>query len=68
MKLKALQRESVDDRDLEDAVNLALEIGVDTVDHLNRLFTSFFPDETLHPNAAARLPELEKKIQLRRMG
>jgi hypothetical protein len=68
MKLKALQRESIDDRDFEDAVNLALGIGIDTVEHLARLFTSFFPGETLHPSAVARLPELAEKIQLRKMG
>jgi hypothetical protein len=68
MKLKALQRDSVDDRDFEDAVNLALEIGIDTVDHLTRLFTAFFPAEALHPRAAARLPELAEEIRLRRTG
>jgi hypothetical protein len=66
MKLKALERENLDDRDFEDAVNLALEIGIDTVDHLKQLFTSFFPGETLHSSAAARLPELAEKIQVRR--
>ena len=66
MKLKALERESVDDRDFEDVVNLALEIGIGTVDHLKQLFTSFFPSETLHSSAAARLPELAEKIRLRR--
>ena len=68
MKLKALERESVDDRDFEDAVELALEIGIDTVDHLKQLFTSFFPDETLHSSAAARLPELAEEIQSRSKG
>jgi len=66
MNLKALERESVDDRDFEDVVNLALEIGIGTVDHLKQLFTSFFPSETLHSSAAARLPELAEKIRLRR--
>ena len=50
----------------EDAVNLALEIGIDTVDHLKDLFNSFFPGETLHSGALARLPELAEEIQLRR--
>jgi hypothetical protein len=68
MKLKALERESVDDRDFEDAVQLALEIGIDTADHLKQLFASFFPDETLHSSAVARLPELAEKIALRRTG
>jgi len=68
MKLKALERESADDRDFEDAVKLALEIGIDTVDHLKQLFTSFFPGETLHSSAVARLPELAEEIRLRRTG
>jgi len=68
MKLKALQRENVDDRDFEDAINLAVEIAVETADQLQRLFAAFFPDEKLHPNAAARLPELVQQIRLRRKG
>jgi hypothetical protein len=68
MKLKALQRETVDDRDFEDALNLALAIGIDTVDHLKQLFISFFPGEALHSSAAARLPELAEKIRLRRIA
>lgn len=54
------------DMDFRDAVNLALEIGIDTVEHLTQLFTSFFPDETLHRKAAARLPDVIEQIQLRR--
>ena len=68
MKLKALERESVDDRDFEDAVNLALEIGIDTVDHLKQLFSSFFPGETLNSGVEARLPELAEEIRSRRNG
>jgi len=66
MKLKALQRETVEDRDLEDAVRLGLEIGKETADELSRLFSSFFPDETLAPNAAARLSEVAEQIRSRR--
>jgi hypothetical protein len=65
MKLKALERETLDDRDFEDAVKLALEIGIDTVDHLKQLFTSYFPGEVLHSTAMARLPELAQTIQSR---
>ena len=66
MKLKALERETVDDRDFEDALRLAIEIDVETFDQLTALFTAFFPDETLHPKASARLPELAQQIGSRR--
>jgi hypothetical protein len=66
MKLKALQRETVEDRDFEDAVRLGLETGKETPDELSRLFSSFFPDETLAPNAAARLSEVAEQIRSRR--
>src|SRR6267154_3044457 len=62
MKLKALERETVEDRDFEDAVRLGLEIGKETTDELSRLFSSFFPDEALGPNAAARLLEVAEQI------
>jgi hypothetical protein len=63
MKLKALQRETVDDRDFEDAVRLARGIGLDEVDSLRALFASIFPGETMHPSAASRLPELAERIK-----
>ena len=65
MKLKALQRDSVGDRDFEDAVRLALIIGIGTADQLRQLFSAFFPEETLDPIAAARLPEVADAIQAR---
>jgi len=52
MKLKALMRESVDDRDFEDAVNLALEIGIETVDHLKQV----------EAQLRARLAELQSEV------
>jgi hypothetical protein len=66
MKLKALQRDNVGDRDFEDAVRLALIIGISTAEKLRRLFSSFFPEETLDPIAAARLSEVAGAIQARR--
>jgi hypothetical protein len=65
MKLKALQRDNVGDRDFEDAVRLARVIGIGTADELGRLFSAFFPDETLDPIAAARLPDVADAIQVR---
>jgi len=65
MKLKALQRDDVGDRDFNDAVALASAVGIRTADQLAALFASFFPDERLDPVAAARLPALADAIQTR---
>ena len=66
MKLKALKRESVDDRDYADAVRLAAELHVETAEDLLALFASYFPGETLDRSAAARLPELARDVRSRR--
>jgi hypothetical protein len=68
MKLKALQRETIGDRDFEDAVRLAAEVGVESTDDLLRLFASYFPGESLDPAAAARLPDITEKIRSRRLS
>ena len=66
MKLKALQRESIGDRDFEDAVRLAAELGIETADDLRHLFASYFPGESLDRTAAARLPEIAEEVRSRR--
>jgi hypothetical protein len=68
MKLKALERETLDDRDFEDAVGLASEIGIETAQDLRRLYDSFFPDEELSPIASTYLPQVAREIQRRRGG
>jgi hypothetical protein len=65
MKLKALRRDDVGDRDFNDAVALASAVGISTADQLSQLFASFFPDERLDPIAAARLPAVAEAIQAR---
>jgi hypothetical protein len=47
MKLSALERTTGDDRDFHDAVNLAVECGISTVDDLRDVFRTFFPGEDL---------------------
>jgi hypothetical protein len=66
MKLRALARENVGDRDFEDAVRLAAELGIATADDLQHLFASYFPGESLDPTAAARLPEIAGQVRSRR--
>ena len=66
MKLKALQRESIGDRDFEDAVRLAAELGIETTDRRRDLFASYFPGERLDRAAAARLPEVAEAVRSRR--
>ncbi len=63
MKLKALERTTIDDRDYQDAVNLGVECGVSTVGGLREVFRQFFPDEDLPPRAALRLGELASDIR-----
>jgi hypothetical protein len=66
MKLKALERENVGNKDFDNAVRLGLEIGLSTTEELARLVAAFFPQETLDPVASARLPEVAREIQARR--
>lgn len=68
MKLKALVRETLDNRDFEDAVRRALEIGAETAHDLLSLYNSFFPDEQLSPVASTYLPEVAREIGRRRRG
>jgi len=63
MKLKALERATIDDRDYEDAINLGIECGVSSMDELREVFRKFFPDEDLPPRAALRLEELASDIR-----
>jgi len=66
MKLKALQRENVGDKDFDDAVRLAAELGIEGADGLLDLFATYFPGESLDPHAAARLPEIAEAARSRR--
>ena len=63
MKLAALQRQTAEDRDFEDARRLAQELGVTSVDDLERAYHAFFPKESLPERAKLRLPELESAIR-----
>jgi hypothetical protein len=63
MKLRALERATIDDRDYEDAVNLSIECGVSSVDELREVFRQFFPGEELPPRAALRLDDLASDIR-----
>ena len=65
MKLKALQRDDVGDRDFNDAVALAAAVGIRTATELADLFAAFFPEEKLDPGAAARLPAVAEAIKAR---
>jgi hypothetical protein len=63
MKLKALERTTIDDRDYQDTINLALECGISTLDELQGVFRKFFADEELPPAAELRMKELVLAIQ-----
>jgi hypothetical protein len=65
MKLSALERSTIDDRDYQDAINLALECGVSTVDGLHGVFRKFFADQELSPAAELRMKDLALAIRAR---
>ena len=65
MKLGAMQRITLDDRDFSDAVNLAIECGVTTVDELRQVFQGFFGGKSLPPRAEARLDELARAVAVK---
>ncbi len=63
MKLRALERTTIDDRDYNDAVKLGAECGVATIEELRSVFRQFFPDEDFPPRAKMRLEELARDIR-----
>jgi hypothetical protein len=65
MKLRAFERVTADDRDFEDAIKLAIECGVSTVDELRNIVGKFFADETLPHAAQLRFGELAEAIRAR---
>jgi hypothetical protein len=65
MKLSALERSTIDDRDYQDAISLALECGVSTVDELHGVFYRFFAGQELSPAAELRMRDLALAIQAR---
>jgi hypothetical protein len=65
MKLSALERSTADDRDYQDAINLALECEVRTVDELHSIFHRFFPDQELSPVAELRMRDVALAVQVR---
>lgn len=63
MKLSALERATIDDRDFEDVVRLATACGVCTVDELRENFRNFFPDQQLPAAAELRLSSISQAVQ-----
>jgi hypothetical protein len=65
MKLNALERSTIDDRDFADAVDLATACGVRTAQELRAIYRSFFSEQQLPATAELRLAELARAIQSR---
>jgi hypothetical protein len=65
MKLKALERVTADDRDFQDAVGLAVECGLTTIEQMLNVYQRFFGNEELPVAAQLRLSELIEAIQAR---
>jgi len=58
MKLAALKRTDVGDKDFGDAVRLAGEVGIGDEAGLKALYAGFFPEDDLDPIAEERLSEV----------
>jgi hypothetical protein len=65
MKLGALERHTIDDRDFQDAIALGVVCGVTTVDGLQDIFRKYFAEE-LSLRAELRLRDLANAIQAKR--
>jgi hypothetical protein len=63
MKLGALERFTIDDRDYQDAINLGAACGVTTVEGLKDLFRKYFAEDELPLSAELRLRDLASAIQ-----
>jgi hypothetical protein len=68
MKLNALERSTVDDRDFRDAVDLGAARGIRTVEALRDVFRRFFPDQEPPAAAELRFHEVARAIQSRSSG
>jgi hypothetical protein len=62
MKIAAIERVTLDDRDFRDAVNLALECGIRTSAGLRNVFAHFFGEEAIPTRATLRLEDLARAI------
>jgi hypothetical protein len=62
MKLRALERVTADDRDYQDAVELAVECGARPVDDLKEVVRKFFGNEALLFATELRLEQLAKAV------
>lgn len=63
MKLMAVDRR---EQDLEDAANLAMEIGLETYDEMLALIGAFYPNTAIPTEQGMGLRDLERIIELRR--
>jgi hypothetical protein len=68
MKMRALERITSDDRDFRDAVGLALECKVNTIDELKKIHESYFGNDELPPVAEGRLAAVIAAIWQKRQS
>jgi hypothetical protein len=62
MKIAAMERVTLDDRDFGDTVNLAMECNIKTAGELRDVFARFFPDDILPSRADLRLDDVARAI------
>jgi hypothetical protein len=63
MKLAALERFTVDDRDYQDAINLGAECKVSTAEGLRDVYRTYFAEEQLPLRAELRLHDVADAIK-----
>ena len=68
MKLKALERVTADDRDYRDAIGLALECEVNTIDEAKKMLQRFFGSDELPAFAEGRLASLIGAVREKRQS
>jgi hypothetical protein len=68
MKLRALERATADDRDYRDAIDLALECEVNTIDDFKKTLQRFFGSDELPAFAEGRLASLIAAVREKRQS
>jgi len=66
MKLFALERSTVDDRDFEDAVSLCMEVGIETAEELTALAGRYYPTTAMPLVARRRIDDIVRELNRRK--
>ena len=67
MKLRALERITADERDFKDAVQLAIECGMTTLEDIKDVHRRYFGDDELPVKAELQLANLIAAVRAMRL-